>query len=164
MDVYSDSDFMEGNRIYSFLESGESLVWSGRPQRVKVFLLITPLIIFSAVWIAVSLRWVLTAAGNNFPSFTDPSEYFTLLGGPFVLIGLIQLIGAFWFLGRIRRIRYVLTDKKFVVLDGDTVHSLTPDDISRMTGKKSSLRAGFANTSNSMNREYQPYSKPKSVV
>lgn len=157
----SSSDFVEGNRLYSLLESGESLVWSGRPQRLKVFLIITPLIIFSVFWTAVSVRWVFTAAGNKIPSFTDPSEYFTLFGVPFVLIGLIQFLGAFWFLGRIRRIHYVLTDKKFVVLDGETVHSFTPDELSRMTGKKSSLRPGLSDTSDYMNKDYRPGAKPK---
>lgn len=155
------SELKESYRLYSLLESGESVVWSGRPQTIKVLLIIAPLIIFSVFWTAMSVKWIYSAAGNKIPDLGDPSEYFALFGVPFVLVGLVQFLSAFWFFGRIRRLYYAVTDKKFLIVDGDTVHSFTPDELSRMTGKKNSLRPGLSDTSEYVNRDYRHGGKPR---
>ncbi|MEQ9619637.1 MAG: hypothetical protein RIG61_10740 [Deltaproteobacteria bacterium] len=147
--------------MYSLLESGESLVWSGRPQTAKLLLVIAPLIIFSVFWTAMSARWIYSAAGDKIPDFSNPSDYFALFGVPFVLIGLVQFLGAFWFFVRIKRLHYAVTDKKFFVLDRETVHSFTPDELSRMRGKKSFLRPGLSETSEYVSRHYPHSGKPR---
>lgn len=154
-------DLAGSSRIYSLLEGGETVIRSARPQRGKVLLVLAPLMVFAIFWTAVSVKWIYAASGGRVPDFNGLSDYFVLFGVPFVLVGLVQFLGALWFLGRVRRIYYVVTDRKFIVVDGDTVHSFTPDELSRMTGKKRSIRPAISETSEYINRDYPFEAKPR---
>lgn len=123
--------------------------------------MIVPLVVFAVFWTAVSVKWIYAASGGWAPEFNSPSDNFVLFGVPLVLAGLVQFFGALWFFRRVRRIYYALTDRKFIVVDGDTVHSFTPDELSRMSGKKRSIIPSVSETSEYINRDYPFDSKPR---
>ncbi len=154
-------DLSESSWIYSLLEGGETVIRSARPQTGKVLLLIVPLMAFAVFWTATSLKWVSEASGGGILDFSSHSDYFALFGVPFVLAGFVQFFGAFWLFRRVRKIYYAVTDRRFIVVDGDTVHSFSSDGLSRMTGSKRSLNPSVSETSEYINRDYPSDTKPR---
>jgi hypothetical protein len=112
-----DDDGMETGTVG--LLPGERVMWEGRPVRHQLFrpadALLVPL---SLMWFGFALFWegsvlVSTIASDGVPIF------FALWGVPFVLVGLYLVAGRF--VARAvtsRRIRYVLTDQRIVLLGG----------------------------------------------
>jgi len=97
---------------------GERVLWEGRPARHRLFRPADALLIpFSIMWCGFAVFWeasVLTAGGG-----TGPSLFLALWGIPFILIGLYMAGGRFVVRAiTSRRTRYVITDRRVLVIGG----------------------------------------------
>lgn len=96
------------------LRPGEELLWCGRPDPLVVFgaadVIAVP---FSIVWLGIALLWELHAQSAGTPSA------FSVVGVPFVLIGVYMLAGRFvtrWL--RKRKTVYGITGERVIVQTG----------------------------------------------
>ena len=97
------ADLEVQNRVAGELESGERLLWSGRPSSRWLYPQDAVLIPFSVMWGGFAIFWEASALSN---SGARGSVIFPLWGIPFVAMGLYMVIGRF-FCG----IRAALEDK-----------------------------------------------------
>jgi len=101
------------NRVVGELESGERLLWSGRPNsRRWLYPQDAVLVPFSILWGGFAIFWeaaVLSSSGAR------DSVIFPLWGIPFVLIGLYLMVGRFFVRRWMRkRTLYALTDQRVI--------------------------------------------------
>jgi hypothetical protein len=103
-----------------FLQSGERIVWTGRPSQGLRFsardVLLVP---FSLLWGGSAIFWETTALAINARIGAGGSEaaIFPLFGIPFVLVGLYMIVGRFLLDAWVRsRMTYALTDRRALIL------------------------------------------------
>jgi hypothetical protein len=111
--------------LQSELSSGESLLWSGQPQRSVVFHSTDwAAIPFSLMWGGFAIYWEWGVTGHSGLSNNTHSApaFFTLWGIPFVLIGQYMIWGRFFYTAwKKSRTFYAVTNKRvFVVSEGPT--------------------------------------------
>ena len=104
---------------------GERKLWEGHPSSglilrpVEVFL-----IPFSLLWGGFALFWNVSVWTSG-PGAPLP---FKLFGLPFLVAGLYFIIGRFWVDARLRRrLRYLVTDRRVLILKDGTVGSKSLD-------------------------------------
>lgn len=132
-------DVSESTALRPYLQTGEGLLWWGRP--VQGFLL-TPrdflLAPFSLVWGGFAITWeAMTLMGDERPLF------FVLWGVPFVLAGLYIMVGRFFHDSWKRsRMVYGVTSRRALILRGDklTAIDLTPATQVRLSGGRDGAR------------------------
>ncbi len=107
-------DFQDQQILSQYLQSGEHLLWTGRPltgfllRRADVFK-----IPFSILWGGIAFAWEIIAYSLDAPLF------FLLFGVPFVLVGVYIIAGRF-FVDMLRRSKtiYGLTDQRVLIHSG----------------------------------------------
>lgn len=92
---------------------GESVVWFGKPNPIRLALTMLPIFIFAIPWTAFAVFWVYTASGSQFPpDFSNESaSFFPLFGVPFVLIGFAMLCSPLFVYAKAFRMVYIVTNK-----------------------------------------------------
>ena len=102
--------------IQSVLDSGEYLLWSGRPRQGLMFRPIDWFLVpFGLIWGGFAIFWEYMALRLT----TNAMPFFALFGVPFVLIGLYMVFGRFIVDALIRKkTTYGLTTERIVVLSG----------------------------------------------
>ena len=118
-------DLAPQNELAGVLDSGESLIWSGVPRQG---ILLRPsdgyMIPFSLLWGGFAIFWEASVLRTEGPN----SEFMSLWGIPFVLIGLYMIVGRFFVDARIRaRTFYGLTNRRAIIISGvfsRTINSL----------------------------------------
>ena len=92
---------------------GETVVWVGQPNPLRLAITTIPIFIFALPWTAFSLFWMYGASGFKFPpDFSDGGfSFFPLFGVPFVLIGFGMLSAPFFAYTKAFRTLYIVTDK-----------------------------------------------------
>ncbi len=126
----------------------ERILWSGIPAQGIFFTSRDMFLIpFSLLWCGFAIFWTYTATRQGAPLFFDA------WGAMFICIGLFFVFGRFavdaWFR---RRISYVVTDKRILIMRTAPFASFTSIDLERLpdiqlTGegeKRGSLRFGAA--------------------
>jgi hypothetical protein len=109
----------DGNDDFGpFLQSGEHIVWTGRPaQGLRFSAKDTFLVPFSLLWGGFAVFWetnALTIAGS---ASSSVANIFPLFGIPFVLIGLYMIGGRFVVDAWARsKMTYALTDRRALIL------------------------------------------------
>jgi len=131
---------------------GERILWEGRPVRHRLFLAPDALLVpMSVVWCGFILFWEASALATAATSDVGSSIFFVLWGVPFVGIGLYLLAGRFVVRAvASRRTRYVLTDRRAMVIGGwsgtkttaDYLQSLRPPVITEGSDGSGSLAFG----------------------
>lgn len=137
--------------LWSELDAGEKLLWSGRPAQGILFrssdIFLIP---FSLIWGGFAIFWeasVLAAVWRSDAQTPDMIRYiFPLFGLPFVAIGLYIMAGRF-FVDRAQRRKtlYGITDRRVIIRSGlfrRTTKSLNLRTLSDVTLSESSDRRG----------------------
>lgn len=130
--------------LASEMDSGESLLWAGRPK--SGFLLRASdafLIPFSILWCGFAIFWMIGASGALWASEgkATPINYiFPLFGLPFVIMGLYVVFGRF-FVDKAQRARttYGVSSERVIIKSGlfsITVKSLNLRTLSDITLKE----------------------------
>jgi hypothetical protein len=103
------------NRFTGELESGERLLWSGRPDNRRWISQHDALLIpFSMLWGGFAIFWEATALSST---AARSSVIFPFFGVPFVLVGLYLMVGRFFARRWIRRrTLYAVTDRRVIVV------------------------------------------------
>ncbi len=98
--------------------SGESVVWSGQPDPLRLAMKSVPVFIFAIPWTAFSLFWIYGASGFQFPpDFSEGGfSFFPLFGLPFVLVGLAMFFSPIYQYINAFRTTYIITNKTVRVL------------------------------------------------
>lgn len=107
------------NIISPHLESGESIIWTGRPRQGIIFRASdTWLVPFSLIWCGFAIFWAYSAMVSNSPLF------FKLIGISFVLMGVNFVVGRFLLDAKKRTsIYYGITNRRIlIVFAGRTKH------------------------------------------
>lgn len=126
---------------------GESVVWCGRPDPVRLALTSLPIFFFAIPWTAFALFWMYAASGFNFPpDFSDGGfSFFPLFGLPFVLIGFGMLAAPLFAYTKAYRTIYIVTRKTIRILTlGKTkkVETIAAQNIGRIERREKSDGSG----------------------
>ena len=120
-------DYEAMEEVRKRLDSGEALVWAGRPRPARLAAMALPMFIFGMPWTAFAVLWTCGAAGFKIPKpGLNFGFLFPLWGLPFVLVGLGMLLGPVWGYLLARRMIYAATSKRLLAVFGGTVRSFTP--------------------------------------
>ena len=99
------------------LSSGETVEWVGQPIPARLARSAIPAVLFGIPWTAFAIFWTVMASGITTRKGSGGwSWLFALWGVPFILIGLGMLSSPYWALRRAKRMAYVLTDRRAIVL------------------------------------------------
>jgi hypothetical protein len=102
------------------LESGERLLWSGRPGSRWLYPQDAVLIPFSIMWGGFAIFWEASVLSN---SGARDSVIFPLWGVPFVLAGLYLMVGRFFARRWMRkRTLYAVTDQRVISITPSLLH------------------------------------------
>lgn len=118
------------------LDSGESLLWSGKPTPSGMALGALPMTFFGIPFAGFALFWIWAAAGgisgSSERSFEGPGAFFPLFGVPFLLVGLGVMLGPLWAYLGARKTVYAVTDRRAMIIIGagtKSVRSFGPEDM-----------------------------------
>lgn len=127
-----------------YLAGGEYIIWQGRPEKGGLFTRQEMFMIpFSLVWCGFAIYWEITAVKSGAPLF------FKAWGMMFVLMGLYLVFGRFFTQKRkLDRARYVITDKKIMLLQSGKIevldrNTLPPLSLSVGKGGKGTINIGM---------------------
>jgi hypothetical protein len=116
----SSMNYNTSTELQAELSSGESLLWSGQPQRKVIFHQQDWFgIPFSLLWGGFAIFWELGATGywGIIGKSHSAPEFFVLWGIPFVLIGQYMIWGRFFYADwKKTRIYYGVTNKRVLIL------------------------------------------------
>jgi hypothetical protein len=102
------------------LESGEHVEWAAQPIPARSARAALPAVLFGIPWTAFAIFWTAMAASGLWRKKSQGEfgwfRLFPLWGVPFILIGLGMLSSPYWALRRARRMAYVLTDRRAIII------------------------------------------------
>ena len=115
------------------LESGEQLLWHGKPDPKRYVLGSLLILLFGIPWTAFSLFWMAAASGFLFSeSGNGVFSLFALFGVPFVLVGFGMLSAPYWVYRKMKRTVYALTNRRALIITSgksQKIQSYTDKDI-----------------------------------
>jgi hypothetical protein len=133
------------------LDSGEKLLWAGRPRQGIFFRPSDALLIpFSLMWGGFAIFWEVSVLFATSKPHSDAPDFvrfiFPLWGLPFVAVGLYLIVGRF-FVDRAQRAKttYGITDHRVIIRSGlfsRTTKSLNLRTLSDVTVAERSDRSG----------------------
>jgi hypothetical protein len=138
-DTYQD---YRAEHLEQLLQSGERILWQGKPVRAKFMWRKWPRSCFGAVFLGFALFWTgmalsMTSAarseGADVPAFF--SYVFPLFGLPFILVGAGLTFGHFihdkmaW-----RNTEYALTDQRVLIRSGARTPTVSSTELADVTG------------------------------
>ncbi|HKQ06731.1 MAG TPA: hypothetical protein VJ464_16475 [Blastocatellia bacterium] len=101
------------------LDTGERLLWHGRPDPKRQILGGLAIMLFGIPWTAFALFWTGAASGLfwgereiGWPSL------FGLFGVPFVLVGIGMLLSPYWAYRRAQGTVYVISNRRAMIITG----------------------------------------------
>lgn len=134
--MYEDQGYGRFNfaadKLYTALESGETLIWTGKPSSKRIFLLNIPLLIIGLIWLSTSLYHLYKVGGLDPDNITKSFDSGLIVAAIAVLPGLALFLFVFWIFRRVKKLTYGITNKRMLLIDGDELHSMTPEMMRRM--------------------------------
>jgi hypothetical protein len=126
---------------------GESVLWFGQPNPVRLAITSLPIFIFAIPWTAFALFWMYGASGFKFPlDFSEGGfSFFPLFGVPFVLIGFAMLSSPLFAYTKAFRTIYIVTNKSLRIVTmgrAKKVERYTPADIGNVQRKEKADGSG----------------------
>jgi hypothetical protein len=111
---------IEESLVNQYLESGEKLLWSGRPRGgLRLRKQDAFMIPFSLLWGGFAIFWEITASAASSKSHSPVGAVFPLFGLPFVAVGLYIIFGRFFVDARVRaKTFYGVTNERIIILSG----------------------------------------------
>jgi hypothetical protein len=108
------------------LQHGETILWEGRPVRHRLFRASDALLVpFSVTWFAFGAFWASSAIVDTTADGGDPPAFVALWGALFAVVGLYLVAGRFVLRAiASRRTRYVVTDRRVVIVGGVSGHQV----------------------------------------
>ena len=108
------------NAVTPHFNGGERILWTDRPRQGLLLRGVDAFMIpFSLVWTGFAVFWFLMASGSQ------GGKHFSLLGIPFILVGVYLIIGRFsldsW---QRSKTYYGLTDRRVIIISGITARSV----------------------------------------
>lgn len=105
-------DFIIATELQQYLDTNEKLIWAGQPKKGVVFRTFDIFLIpFSLLWSGFAVFWVVMAAKTSIA--------FAMFGIPFVVVGLILVIGRFFLDSKQRDGTYYgLTEERIIIKTG----------------------------------------------
>jgi hypothetical protein len=123
-------------RVQSELHVGENLVWSGVPDARRAAIAaisetLLPGILFGGVGLFVMIYEYVGSSTMPKTSSRSLSPMLAALvmGLPFVIAGLINLLRPLWIYGKRLNTSYGVTNQRVVIVSGGSVRSIKPGDI-----------------------------------
>jgi hypothetical protein len=118
------------------LESGETILWAGRPDAKQMGMQSIPIAIFGLFWTSFIVFWVCGAAsmGSRMPN-NPMGVVFPLFGLPFVLIGVAMIAAPFWAGKAAQSTTYAVTNHRILVIKASrnrSVRSFRAEDIGEL--------------------------------
>ena len=123
-------------RVQSELHVGENLVWSGVPdaRRAAVAAIpetLLPGIVFGGAGLFAMIY--IYGAGSTMPKTSSrslsPMLAALVMGLPFVIAGLINLLRPLWIYWKRLNTSYAVTNQRVMIVSGGSVRSIKPGDI-----------------------------------
>jgi hypothetical protein len=112
--------FPDGLRaaIKSALDSGERIVWVGRPHPRHYVVQTIPLLLFAVPFTLIPAMMIAPDVGLHIPGVSLGENQSGWFAVPFLIIGVGLLATPFWAVRIARRTGYVLTDRRAIIFDG----------------------------------------------
>ncbi|MGA9770844.1 MAG: hypothetical protein WBV94_17520 [Blastocatellia bacterium] len=139
-------DFESQQTAQAQLESGERLLWYGKPDPKRGLLATIPLVLFAIPWTGFALFWTAAASGLFFKD-SKPGwiSLFGLFGVPFILVGLGMLTSPYWLYKKAKQTVYALTSRRAMIITGGStkkIQSFTGNDMGAIERTERSNGAG----------------------
>ena len=118
-------DFETQQTAQAQLESGERLLWYGKPDPKRGLLATIPLVLFAIPWTGFALFWTAAASGLFFND-ARPGwlSLFGLFGVPFILVGLGMLTSPYWLYKKAKQTVYALTSHRAMIITGGSIKKI----------------------------------------
>jgi len=126
-------------RVDREIQTGEFIRWIDQPIPRIFDLASLPAVLFAIPWTAFAIFWICGAAGFKLPDLSQgiqPEHLFPLFGVPFVLVGLGMLSSPFWAWRKTLNTVYVITDRRAIAFEGNTVRSYDPEQLGNIFRKE----------------------------
>ena len=126
-------------RVDREIQTGEFIRWIEQPIPRLFDLASIPAVLFAIPWTAFAIFWICGAAGFKLPDLSEgikPEHLFPLFGVPFVLVGLGMLSSPFWVWRKTLNTVYIITDRRAIAFEGNTVRSYTPEQLGNIFRKE----------------------------
>lgn len=146
-------------KIDSELAGGEYLVWSGQPLPGRYARRAIPVALFGLVWTMFTVLWmtgvIRSTSGAGGPG---TSGSYRALGVVFLLAGLGMLSSPYWTRRKARRIAYILTDRRAIIivqkqLGGAIVRSFEPGQLTDLRRRENTDGSGDLVFTRDVNRD-----------
>lgn len=126
-------DFESQQTAQAQLESGERLLWHGKPDPKRGLLATIPIVLFAIPWTGFAVFWTAAASGLFFND-SEPGflSLFGLFGVPFILVGLGMLTSPYWLYKKAKQTVYALTNRRAIIITGGStkkIQSFTGNDM-----------------------------------
>jgi hypothetical protein len=141
--AYDHGAPFRAEHLEQMLQSGERILWQGKPKKRPYVMRRWPLSCFGAVFLGFSLFWtggvlVMThlgasAAGEEWPA---PLVYlFPLFGLPFILVGAGLTFGHYIFAAMDwKNVEYALTNRRILIRSGARTVTTSSTELADVTG------------------------------
>ena len=122
------TDYIDNNIFRQYLTQDEYVVWSGKPERIRLFTLSDIFLVpFSIMWCGFAVFWEYQVIHSNAPRFL------TLWGIPFIIVGIYIVFGRF--VTRyitLKNTVYAVTNRRILFLRGNRLTTLSAQNLPPM--------------------------------
>lgn len=118
------------------LEPGEGIRWMGQPLATHFLRRSFPFVLFGMCWTTFAVFLVARLAQFRIPQFNPGGDLRSLIGLPFLLIGVGFMSWPLWFVRKAQRTVYVVTERRAILFEGGirstTITSLSIDRLQNL--------------------------------